>query len=104
MSIKNESIDKLLAIIQKAKDEKTYNILDDLKVLKTQYAKIKPREFKTLLWALVDKYETGAAADVYAALLKKCKSGDAAAIKLFYEQKYQNSDSKNEVIIIDNII
>ena len=102
MSVKIESIDKLLAAIEEAKQEQIYNILDDLKLLKNQYARIKPREFKALLDSVCEKYSTSEAAEVHAALVKKCKAGDANAIKIYHELR-AGAGGGDEVSIIDDI-
>lgn len=48
---------------------------------------MKNENFINYMNSQVDKYTDGELADIWKALLRKCKLGDTAAIKLYFELK-----------------
>lgn len=103
MRTKTESIAGLLEAIERAKQQKDFNILKDLKTLHAQYTKINKRDYLALLDKLVDKYSTDEAAVIHAALLKKCQAGDMDAIRLWTELQKESGSGAAEVNIVDSI-
>ena len=53
----------------------------------TFYRWLKQPEFIQYVDELIEKYTDGELAPIYKALIKKCKSGNVAAIKLYFELK-----------------
>ena len=64
---------------------KEFNIVEDLKQLSVYLGVLKQKDFRRMLDALVVKYEEDELTEVREALLKKCRSGDVPAIRLYAE-------------------
>lgn len=74
----------------------------------TLYRWLGDDEFKKYVSELIDEYTDAELGDVWKALIKRCKSGDIQAIKLYFELKgkyNQNVNLKADSIvqIIDDI-
>lgn len=102
MPTKENSISGLLDMVKAAQEEQSFNIVADLQELQRQYRKLKASEYKQLLAALIDKYQTGEYATVHAALVARCKAGDTQAIKLYHDMQ-QSGSAGDEVTIVDSI-
>lgn len=104
MKTQTESINALLLAIDQAQTEQRFDIASDLRMLHDKYTKTSKHDYLQLLQRLIEKYTATEQATVHAALVAKCKAGDAAAIKLYYEQQaaYIGSDG-DEVTIVDDI-
>lgn len=96
------SIEALLEGIEQAKFKKEYNILKDLKMLHEQYPKTSKRDYLALLQKLMDKYSMDEAAEVHAALMRKCQAGDLAAMRLWNDMQKESGSGVAEVNIIDS--
>lgn len=103
MRTKTESIAGLLAGIQQAEEQKNFNILQDLQMLQKVYPKTAKRDYLQLLARLIQKYKVDEAAEVHAALLKKCRAGDTDAIRLWNEMAKDNQATGEGVQIIDDL-
>ncbi len=103
MKTTGDSISALLAAIEKSKDEDVFDIAADIQMLIDIYPKTSKRNYLELLRKLLEKYTSTEQAVIHAALMQKCKTGDAAAIKLWSEQKSSFGGNKDEVVIIDDI-
>ena len=103
MRTKTESIAGLLEAIERAKQQKDFNILKDLKELRGKFGKIQKCDYLALLDKLVEKYSTDEAAVIHAALLKKCQAGDMDAIRLWTELQKESGSGAAEVNIVDSI-
>ena len=73
MRTKTESIAGLLEAIERAKQQKDFNILKDLKELRGKFGKVQKRDYLALLDKLMEKYSTDEAAVIHAALLKNAR-------------------------------
>ncbi len=102
MRTKTESIAGLLEAIERAKQQKDFNILKDLKELRGKFGKIQKCDYLALLDKLMEKYSTDEAAVIHAALLKKCQAGDMDAIRLWNDMQKEAGSGAAEVHIIDN--
>ena len=102
MRTKTESIAGLLEAIERAKQQKDFNILKDLKELRGKFGKIQKCDYLALLDKLMEKYSTDEAAVIHAALLKKCQAGDMDAIRLWNDMQKESGSGVAEVHIIDN--
>lgn len=58
------------------------------------YEWMKDQRFIDYMNSQIDKYTDSELADVWKALLRKCKMGDISAIKLFFEMKGLYSEKK----------
>lgn len=104
MKTQTESINALLLAIDQAQAQQRFDIAEDLRMLHDKYTKTSKRDYLQLLARLIEKYTTTEQAAVHAALVEKCKAGDAAAIKLYYEQQAVFADNgKGGAVIIDDI-
>lgn len=103
MRTKTESIADLLAGIQQAEEQKNFNILQDLQMLQKAYPKTAKRDYLQVLARLIQKYSVDEAAEIHAALLKKCRAGDTDAIRLWNEMAKDNQASGEGVQIIDDL-
>ena len=102
MRTKTERIAGLLEAIERAKQQKDFNILKDLKELRGKFGKIQKCDYLALLDKLMEKYSTDEAAVIHAALLKKCQAGDMDAIRLWNDMQKEAGSGAAEVHIIDN--
>lgn len=102
MRTKTESIAGLLEAIERAKQQKDFNILKDLKELRGKFGKIQKCDYLALLDKLLEKYSADEAAVIHAALLKKCQAGDMDAIRLWNDMQKEAGSGAAEVHIIDN--
>ena len=100
---KTESIESLLRGIEAAKQQREYNFAKDLKMLFEAYPKTSKRDYLQLLAQLIEKYESGEAAEVHAALVQKCRAGDVEAIRLYREMQKDEDAGGSEVVIVDDI-
>lgn len=103
MKTQTESFDTLLLAIEQAQAELRFDVAVDIRLLLEKYTKLGKRDYLQLLERLLQKYAETEQATVHAALVAKCKAGDAAAIKLYYEQQAAFGGGENEVQIIDDI-
>ncbi len=103
MRTKQDSIQSLLAGVGQAEAAHKYDIVRDLELLHSRYAKTSKRDYLALLRALIEKYENGPDADIDAALRRRCLAGDTEAIRLYDERKRAASGGAREVRIIDSI-
>ena len=80
-------MDKLTQLnnILKTTERQDFNIVEDLKQLSVYLGTLKQKEFRKMLNALIIKYEEDELTEVREALLKKCRSGDVQAIRLYAE-------------------
>lgn len=102
MRTKTESIAGLLEAIERAKQQKDFNILKDLKELRGKFGKVQKRDYLALLDKLMEKYSTDEAAAIHAAVMKKVQAGDLDAIRLWNEMQKESGSGVAEVHIIDN--
>lgn len=100
MRTKTESIAGLLEAIERAKQQKDFNILKDLKELRGKFGKVQKCDYLALLNKLIEKYSTDEAAVIHAALMKKAQAGDLEAIRLWNELSKENRDVGEGVQII----
>ncbi|MBN3007258.1 MAG: hypothetical protein UF444_13775 [Ruthenibacterium lactatiformans] len=100
MRTKTESIAGLLEAIGRAKQQKDFNILKDLKELRGKFGKVQKCDYLALLNKLIEKYSTDEAAVIHAALMKKAQAGDLEAIRLWNELSKENRDVGEGVQII----
>ena len=103
MRTKTESIAGLLEAIGRAKQQKDFNILKDLKELRGKFGKVQKCDYLALLNKLIEKYSTDEAAVIHAALMKKVQAGDLEAIRLWNELSKENRDVGEGVQIVDDI-
>ena len=103
MRTKTESIAGLLEAIERAKQQKDFNILKDLKELRGKFGKVQKCDYLELLNKLIEKYSTDEAAVIHAALMKKVQAGDLEAIRLWNELSKENRDVGERVQIVDDI-
>lgn len=92
--IKQARVDQLLASLDAARAQKTYNIAADLAELKDSLGLFKGKELARKIDGLIEKYTTGEMAEVHEALVARCRAGDVAAIRLYNE--LQNADKTDE--------
>lgn len=71
--------------ILKDTDKQEFNIVEDLKQLSIYLGVLKQKDFRRMLNAMISKYEEDELTEVREALLKKCRSGDVQAIRLYAE-------------------
>lgn len=71
--------------VLKETEKQEFNIVEDLKQLSVYYGVLKQKDFRRMLNALITKYEEDELTEVREALLKKCRSGDVQAIRLYAE-------------------
>ncbi len=71
--------------ILKETEKKEFNIVEDLKQLSIYFGVLKQKDFRRMLSALITKYEEEELTEVREALLRKCRSGDVQAIRLYAE-------------------
>lgn len=71
--------------ILKETEKKEFNIVEDLKQLAIYFGVLKQKDFRRMLNALITKYEEDELTEVREALLRKCRSGDVQAIRLYAE-------------------
>lgn len=102
MRTKKEATAALEAMREAAETERTYDYVTDLKELRRQYGKRTAAQYRHLLDDCVRKYEEFEGADVHAALVAKCKTGDVEAIKLYREMQSCSANG-NGVTIIDDL-
>ena len=103
MRTKTESIAGLLEAIGRAKQQKDFNILKDLKELRGKFGKVQKCDYLALLNKLIEKYSTDEAAVIHAALMKKVQAGDLDAIRLWNEMQKESGSGAAEVNIVDSI-
>ena len=103
MRNKTESVAGLMEGIQRAAEQKEFNILQDLQMLQTAYPKTSKRDYLQLLKKLVEKYSVDEEAEVHAALLRKCRAGDVEAIRLYGQMRQKSGGEFQEVTIVDSI-
>lgn len=77
-------LDQLESVL-KATEKQEFNIVEDLKQLAVYFGIVKHKDFRRMLNALITKYEEDELTEVREALLKKCRSGDVQAIRLYAE-------------------
>lgn len=98
-----ESIANLLRGVEDAKQQRDFNFVNDLKMLRKRYTNTAKRDYLKLLDLLVEKYSTEETAVVHAALLKKCQAGDLDAIRLWNDMQKESGSGAAEVSIVDSI-
>ena len=98
--IRKNSIEELATL---AALEQDFNLRADALSLQAQYGRLKPKDFKKVLAQFVDKYTTGEANAVWTALVKRCREGDMAAIRLYHDLQKDGGGGAEEVQIIDDI-
>ena len=103
MRTKTESIAGLLEAIERAKQQKDFNILKDLKELRGKFGKVQKCDYLALLNKLIEKNSTDEAAVIHAALMKKVQAGDLDAIRLWNEMQKESGSGAAEVNIVDSI-
>lgn len=74
-----------LETILKETEKKEFNIVEDLKQLSYYLGILKQKDLRRMLHAMIAKYEEDELTEVREALLKKCRSGDVQAIRLYAE-------------------
>ncbi|MEG1275646.1 MAG: hypothetical protein RSD27_08145, partial [Ruthenibacterium sp.] len=79
MKTKTESVTALLAAVDHAQAEHRFDIAEDLMLLQDKYVKLSKRDYQQLLAKLLAKYTVTEQATVHAALVARCRAGDAAA-------------------------
>ena len=94
MRTKSGSVRELVAGIRQAAEQ-------EIKALQTQYKRLGKKDFAIMLDAMVEKYAAGEYAAIHAALVRKARSGDIDAIKMYREM--QASSGSDEVVIVDDI-
>ena len=92
---KKAGIDELLDRLDPAKVRKTYNIAADLAELKESLGMFRGKELARKIDALIEKYTTGEMAEVHEALVARCRAGDVSAIRLYNEDKTDETASNN---------
>lgn len=95
-----ETSQALLAAAQKTQN---YDVVKDLKMLRDRYTKTSKRDFLALLDGLMDKYKTGGFAEIYDMLMRKARSGDMDAIRLWTELQRESGSGAAEVNIVDSL-
>lgn len=78
-------LSKLEQLLKETNTKQEFNIVEDLKSLALSYGVIKSKDFRKKLDALIAKYESDELTVVREALLKKCRTGDPQAIRLYAE-------------------
>ena len=95
-----ETSQALLAAAQKTQN---YDVVKDLKMLRDRYTKTSKRDFLALLDELMEKYKTGGFAEIYDMLMRKARSGDMEAIRLWTELQRESGSGAAEVNIVDSL-
>lgn len=90
-------------MIRAAAEERQYNIAEDLRMLQQQHKKQSAKDYIRLLDTLLAKYTVTEQATVHAALVARCRAGDAAAIKLYFELQTGTGGNAQEVTIVDDV-
>lgn len=104
MSKKEKIVARLAQSSSQAEPERQFDIAADILLLKEKYTRLNKRDYLQLLAALHKKYAETEQEIVHAALVARCKAGDAAAIKLYYELRTETGGGDgNEVMIVDDI-
>ena len=80
-----DKLSKLEQLLNETNTKQEFNIVEDLKALALSYGVVKSKDYRKKLNALIKKYETNELTVVREALLKKCRSGDTQAIRLYAE-------------------
>lgn len=80
-----DKLSKLEQLLKETNTKQEFNIVEDLKALALSYGVVKSKDYRKKLNALIEKYETNELTVVREALLKKCRSGDTQAIRLYAE-------------------
>lgn len=80
-----DKLSKLEQLLNETNTKQEFNIVEDLKALALSYGVVKSKDYRKKLNVLIKKYETNELTVVREALLKKCRSGDTQAIRLYAE-------------------
>lgn len=80
-----DKLSRLEKLLKETNTKQEFNIVEDLKSLALSYGILKSKDFRKKLDAVVQKYEHHELTAVREALLKKCRTGDPQAIKLYAE-------------------
>lgn len=80
-----DKLSKLEQLLNETNTKQEFNIVEDLKALALSYGVVKSKDYRKKINALIKKYETNELTVVREALLKKCRSGDTQAIRLYAE-------------------
>ncbi|MDL2294898.1 hypothetical protein LJC60_09805 [Ruminococcaceae bacterium OttesenSCG-928-D13] len=102
---KTDSSDALFEMLKAAAENHEFNIATDLRELQKQHGRTTKPEFKKCLAALVEKYTTGEFATVHEVLIKRCREGDVAAIRLWHEinRAGDAGGGGDEVVIVNDL-
>lgn len=100
MRTRTETSQAMLAAAQKTQN---YDVVKDLKMLRDRYTKTSKRDFLALLDELMEKYKTGGFAEIYDMLMRKARSGDMEAIRLWTELQRESGSGAAEVNIVDSL-
>lgn len=100
---KMDSSAELSAMLADAAKNHEFNIAADLQELQKQHRRMTKPQFGKCLAALAEKYTAGEAAMVHERLIKRCREGDVAAIRLYHEIRKDGAGGGEEVVIVDDI-
>lgn len=100
---KKNSNKELMAMLEASATDREFNIAADMRELQKQYRSLRVKDFKIYLQQIVDKYNDGEYAMVHEVLLKECRKGNVAAIRLYHEMRKNDGGSGTEVRIVDDI-
>ncbi len=95
---------ELHAMLQEAAQNHAFDIAADLKELQKQHGRLNKNMFAKYLAALLEKYTTGEYAAVHEVLLRKCREGDIAALRLYHDLRKDGAGAAGEEVqIIDDL-
>ena len=77
--------DKVSSLLEAVDSRQDYDIVADLKSLERMLDMLKRKDYRKMLKALIDKYEKSEITEIRQALIKKCRTGDTYAIRLYLD-------------------
>ena len=92
---KLDKLDKLEELLKATDTKQEFDIVADLQSIERMYGVLKPKDFRKKLKATIMKYEQSEVTEIRNALVKKCQSGDLAAIRL-YKEYFAPADTVSE--------
>lgn len=79
------NIDKVSSLLQAVDNKQEYDIVADLKSLERMLDMLKRKDYRKMLKALIEKYQTSEITEIRQALIQKCREGDTYAIRLYLD-------------------
>ena len=98
-----DKLSKLEQVLQST-EQQEFDIVGDLKKLSMYLGVIKQKEFRKMLNGMIQKYEQNELTEIREALLKKCRTGDTQAIRLYAEHFKPSSVHEEDDGLLDALI